>query len=85
MLARSAATIFEVVTFLGGIIATWLLLEGISPGNSAVQTASTSATAVAFVAIPYAIAGIFHRSASRSLMLEQAAALRGAFLPEVDA
>ena len=75
MLTRGAAVLFELATFVGGIIATYLLFSGLLPGNSAIQTAATSATAVAFVAIPYALSSIFHHASTRSVMIEQADAL----------
>jgi hypothetical protein len=74
-MARGLATLFEIVTVFGAMIGAILLIGGIMPGTTAIQTAATSATAVAFVAIPYAVAGIFHRSASRRLMSDQVAAL----------
>lgn len=74
-MARGLATLFEIITVFGAMIGVFLLISGIMPGTTAIQTAATSATAVAFVAIPYAVAGIFHRSASRRLMSEQVAAL----------
>lgn len=76
MFVRFLATLFEVVTFLGAVIGVFLLFSGLLPGNTAIQTAASSATAVAFVALPYAVAGIFHRNSTRGLMLEQIALLQ---------
>lgn len=77
MFFRSLAGLFELLTVLGGAIGSFLLVSGIMPGNSAIQTAATSATAVAFVALPYAVAGIFHRVAMRGMILAQTEILRG--------
>lgn len=72
MFIRFLATLFEVVTMLAAPLGFFMLVAGLLPGNSAIQTAATSATAVAFVAIPYAVAGIFHRYATRELLVEAA-------------
>lgn len=68
---RVLAGFFEALTVVGAIIAAFVLLSGLLPGNTAIQTGASSATAAAFVIIPYAIAGILHRAAVRGLLSEQ--------------
>ncbi|MES2449269.1 MAG: hypothetical protein V4610_01765 [Pseudomonadota bacterium] len=71
MFTRYLATLFEALTFVSAMAGTAILFSGLLPGNSAIQTAASSATAVAFVALPYALAGIFHRNSTRNMMLLQ--------------
>jgi hypothetical protein len=66
---RAMAGLFETLTFVGGLIGilalgSTLLSLAAGKGND-VTLAAASAFAVAATAIPYCIAGVFHRNAMR--------------------
>lgn len=67
----AVATIFEVLTFLGGIVGVlvlcWVIVSLGSGSSNDVTLAAGSAFAAAVTIIPYCIAGAFHRNAMRRL------------------
>lgn len=65
---RALAGLFEVLTAIGAAVGAMLLFAGLTPGQTAIQTGASAATALAFAAIPYCVAGCLHRVAMRGLM-----------------
>jgi hypothetical protein len=64
---RVLATVFEIITLVGAICGAGLLFSGFLPGQSAIQTGAAAAAGVGLAAIPYCMAGVFHRASMRSL------------------
>jgi hypothetical protein len=71
---RVLASIFEGITVLSSLVGAFLLLSGFAVGVSAIQSASLAAMGVGFAAIPYCIAGVFHRAAVRQSLAKNALA-----------
>jgi len=60
------ATLFEVLTLLGGIVGTlaigWVLISLSTGGTNDITLAAVSAFAAAITLIPYCIGGAIHRN-----------------------
>lgn len=65
-LLKAFATFFEILTAAGATIGAFLLGTGLTTAQSAVQEGAAAAVAIACVALPYCIAGVLHRAASRA-------------------
>lgn len=66
-LLKALANLFEVFTVAGAAIGVFVLATGMATAESAVQEGAAAAVALACVAIPYCVAGVFHRAATRLL------------------
>jgi hypothetical protein len=69
-LLRLAAVCFEIFTVAGAAIGATFLASGLLYNDTAMAQGASAAIAVACVALPYCVAGILHRAASR-LMQQQ--------------
>jgi hypothetical protein len=73
---KTLATLFEILTVigavLGGLALGWTILTLGAGRGSDVSLAAGSAFAIALTAIPYCVAGAFHRGATRALNNERA-------------
>jgi len=63
---RIAATVFELLTVIGGLGGAALLVSGLLPGNSAIQATEAAAVGIGMAVIPYCIAGVLHRGVMRA-------------------
>ena len=64
-LLKAFANLFEIFTVAGAGIGVFVLTTGMATAQSAVQEGAAAAVALACVAIPYCVASVFHRAASR--------------------
>ena len=71
MFLRTLATVFDVLTLLGCLLGAYQVFTSITPDANAIQTAAGVAIGIALAAIPYCLAGAFHRGAVREMMLKQ--------------
>ncbi|WP_176495621.1 hypothetical protein [Sphingomonas sp. HMP6] len=65
---QGIATILDVISVLAAMSGGVLILFSLLPPNSAVQTCALSAVGIGIAAVPYIIAGAFHRGAVRRLL-----------------
>jgi hypothetical protein len=73
MFLRTVATFFDVVTFLACLVGAWQIYTAfITPDANAVQVSAGVLIGIAIAAVPYFIAGAFHRGAVRELLVEAA-------------
>lgn len=71
MFLRTVATIFDVLTLIGCLVGGYQVFTSITPDASAIQTSAGVAIGIALAAIPYCLAGAFHRGAVREMMVKQ--------------
>lgn len=65
---KTAAHFFEAVTFVACLCGALILLGAFAPEAGSPQVAAIAALAIAVGAIPYMLAGIFHRMAVRGML-----------------
>lgn len=70
MFLRTVATLMDVITLLACLVGGWQIYTSIIvPDANAVQVASGVVVGIGIAAIPYFIAGAFHRGAVRDLLV----------------
>jgi hypothetical protein len=70
MFLRTVATFLDVITLLACLVGGWQIYTAIiAPDANAVQVASGVVVGIGIAAIPYFVAGAFHRGAVRDLLV----------------
>lgn len=70
MFLRTVATFFDVITFLACIVGAWQIYTAfMTPNADAIQVGAGIVLGVSIAAVPYFIAGAFHRGVVRELLL----------------
>jgi uncharacterized membrane protein YdfJ with MMPL/SSD domain len=62
------ATVFEVLTVVGGLLGALLVGCAFLPGNSAIQAIEIITLGLSFAVIPYCIGGALHRGSVRRML-----------------